>query len=144
LGPNLLALIGAPYICYATAFDSEKMTEAFTNSVYIILASNNPNRVVTFCDKNLPWINPYLKAAKKRKNRAYLGFFCKLGRRDHYWSYVNRVRNKTSKIILNAKEEYFNRLGRKLSDPNEGIRSYWSTLNRPINKKENCEYFLTI
>ena len=39
-------------------------------------------------------------------------------------------------MILNAKEEYFKRLGRKLSDPNEGIKSYWTTLNRLISKKK--------
>ena len=39
-------------------------------------------------------------------------------------------------MILNAKEEYFHRLGRQLSDPNEGIKHYWSTPNRLINKKK--------
>ena len=32
-------------------------------------------------------------------------------------------------MILNAKEKYFKRLGRKLSDPNEGIKSYWLSQN---------------
>ena len=39
-------------------------------------------------------------------------------------------------MTLNTKEEYFKRLGRKLSDPNEGIKRYWSTLNRFINKNK--------
>ena len=38
-------------------------------------------------------------------------------------------------MILKAKEEYFHRLGRELSDPHLGIKSYWSTLNRLISKK---------
>ena len=40
-------------------------------------------------------------------------------------------------MILNANEEYFKQLGRKLSDPNEGIKNYWATLNRLINKRES-------
>ena len=39
-------------------------------------------------------------------------------------------------MILNAKGEYFKRLGRKLFDPNEGIKSCWFTLNRVINKNK--------
>ena len=61
---------------------------------------------------------------------------CKRGRRNQDWSCVKRVQNETSKMILNAKEEYFHRLGRDLSDPNEGIKHYWSTLNRLSNKKK--------
>ena len=38
-------------------------------------------------------------------------------------------------MILNAKEEYFNRPGRKLTDPNEGKKSCWSTLNRLTSEK---------
>ena len=115
--------------------DSEKMIEVFTESIYTILASYIPNRVVKFCDKNPPWISPHIKSAIKRKQKVYRKF-CKRGRRDQEWSYVKRVRNETSKMILNAKEEYFHRLGRELSDPNEGMKHYWSTLNRLINKKK--------
>ena len=53
---------------------------------------------------------------------------------------MKHVPNETSKMILKAKEEYFKRLGRKLLDPNEGIKSYWSTLNRIINKKKRSPF----
>ena len=46
------------------------------------------------------------------------------------------IGNETSKMILNAKEKYFLNLGRKLSDPNQGIKAYWTTLNRLLNKKK--------
>ena len=115
--------------------DSEKMTEVFTESIYTILASYIPNRVVRLCDNDPPWISPHIKSAIKCKQKVYRKF-CKRGRRDQDMSYIKRVRNETSKIILNAKEEYFHRLGRKLSDPNEGIKHYWSILNRLISKKK--------
>ena len=38
-------------------------------------------------------------------------------------------------MITTAKDNYFASLGRKLSNPNIGIKKYWSTLNRIINKK---------
>ena len=38
-------------------------------------------------------------------------------------------------MITTAKDNYFASLGRKLSNPNIGIKKYWSTVNRIINKK---------
>ena len=114
---------------------SEEMTEVFTASIYATLTSYIPNKVVKCSDKDPPWITPHIKTAIKRKQKVYRNF-CRRGRLDQDWTYVKRVRNETSKMILNAKEEYFKRLGRKLSDPNEGIKSYWTTLNRLINKKK--------
>ena len=125
-------------IDWHTRFDalgSEEMTEVFTASIYATMTSYIPNRVVKCCDKDPPWITPRIKTAIKRKQRVYRNL-CQRGRRDQDWDRVKHVRNETSKMILNAKEEYFKRLGRKLSDPNEGIKSYWSTLNRLINKKK--------
>ena len=38
-------------------------------------------------------------------------------------------------MIVHAKESYYLKLGKKLSDPNQGTKTYWSTLKRVINKK---------
>ena len=111
------------------------MTEVFTVSIYATLTSYIPNKVIKCSDKDPPWITPLIKIAIKRQQKVYRNF-CRRGRRDQDWTYVKRVRNEASKMFLNAKEEYFKRLGRKLSDPNEGTKSYWTTLNRLINKKK--------
>ena len=99
-------------IDWHTRFDalgSEEMTEVFTASIYATLTSYIPNRVVKCCDKDPTWITPRIKIAIKRKQRVYRNF-CQRGRRDQDWNYVKHVRNETSKMILNAKEEYFKRL----------------------------------
>ena len=71
--------------------DFEKMTEVFTESICTILASYIPNRVVTFCDKDPPWISPHTKSAIKRKHKVYRKY-CKKGRRDQDWSYIKCVK----------------------------------------------------
>ena len=38
-------------------------------------------------------------------------------------------------MVLDAKESYYKGLGRKLSDPNNGAKVYWSILNKLMNKK---------
>ena len=47
-----------------------------------------------------------------------------------------KVHSETSSKITKAKGEYFSNLGKKLSDPTNGIMSYWATLNKIINKKK--------
>ena len=39
-------------------------------------------------------------------------------------------------MITNAKETYYQKLGHKLSDPNQGAKAYWTVLNRLLNKKK--------
>ena len=82
----------------------------------------------------LPWITPEIKTAIKRKHRVY-SKYVKRGRRLDEWENVRVIRNDTSKMITAAKDNYFASLGRKLSNPNIGLKKYWSTLNRIINKK---------
>ena len=49
---------------------------------------------------------------------------------------MRKVRNETFSKITRAKDEYFSNLGKKLSDPTNGIKSYWATLNKIINNKK--------
>ena len=44
--------------------------------------------------------------------------------------------NQTFSKITQAKDEYFSSLGKKLSDPTHGTKSYWTTLNKIINKRK--------
>lgn len=113
----------------------DEMTEIFTNNLSFILSSNIPNKIVTCNDKDPPWITPELKKSIKRKQRTYRNFVQR-GRREEDWERVKNVRNATSKLIVKAKESYFLKLGRKLSDPKQGLKEYWSTLNRLINNKK--------
>ena len=95
---------------FRSAISTLLSSEVFTASIYATLPSNIPNKVVKCSDKDPPWITPHVKTAIKRKQKVYREF-CRWGRRDQDWTYVKHVRNETSKIILNAKEEYFERLG---------------------------------
>ena len=57
------------------------------------------------------------------------------GRNPDEWELVRAARNATSKKITSAKENYFASLDQKLSDSNQGKKTFWSILNRLINKK---------
>ena len=72
--------------------------------------------------------------AIKWKHRVY-NKYVKRGWKPDNWEYIQSVRNETSAKINKAKDNYFSDLGKKLSDPTNGIKSYWATLNKIINKR---------
>ena len=46
------------------------------------------------------------------------------------------VRNQTTHLIDDAKENYLKSFGKKLTDPNTGIKAYWQSINKLLNKKK--------
>ena len=44
--------------------------------------------------------------------------------------------NHTTHLTDDAKENYFKSLGKKLTDPNTGIKAYWQSINKLLNKKK--------
>ena len=92
--------------------------------------------ILSFNDKDPPWITRQIKTAIKRKRRVFRKFM-NSGRRPEDWQLFKTVRNETSRLVVNAKAMYYCNLGRKLSDPSNGIKTFWSTMNRPIDKKKN-------
>ena len=86
-------------------------------------------------------MTPSLKSAIKCKHRVY-NKYVRHRRKPNDWEYVRTVRNQTSSKITQAKDEYFSRLGKKLSDPTHGIKSYWTTLNKIITRKNFPIYHL--
>ena len=116
-------------------FGSDDMADIFTNITYSILSENIPNKIIKCTDKDPPWINNELKTAIKRKHRVFKKFLVR-GRRQEDWNLVKEVRNETSKMITDTKEKYYQKLGHKLSYPNQGVKAYWTVLNRLLNKKK--------
>ena len=97
------------------------------------MKANTPSRVPSI--KDPPWITRLVKAAVKRKHRVFRKFM-NSGRKQEDWENFKIIRNETSRMVANAKEQYYSNLGQKLSDPTTGIKTFWSTMNRLINKKK--------
>ena len=111
------------------------MTQLFTAKCIDIFSQYIPNEIVTCDDQDPPWMTAALKSAIKHKHKVY-NKYVKRGHKPDDWEYMRKVRNETSSKITKAKGEYFSNLGKKLSDPTNGIKSYWATLNKIINNKK--------
>ena len=49
---------------------------------------------------------------------------------------LNKVKNDATKMITDAKNKYYSKLGEKFCDPDVGIKTYWKALHKIINKKQ--------
>ena len=114
---------------------ANEMVQQFTSTAIGIMLHFIPNKMIIFNNKDPPWITLAIKTAIKRKHRVY-NKFAKQGHKPEEWEPVRMIRNETSRMITDSKEKYFSILGRKLSNPALGLKTYWTTLNGIINKKE--------
>ena len=119
------------------------MVKIFTEKLSEVFSLFIPNKIVKFNDKDQPWITPQLKTAIKRKHRIY-SKFVQNGRKQEDWNRVKNVQSETSRLIASAKNEYYANLGKMLSDPKTGTKTYWSLFSKLINKKNSPIYRLCL
>ena len=80
------------------------------------------------CNSNdPPWMTSEIKTAIRRKHRVHKKYISRDHKIDEL-AHMKVGRNETTHLIHRAKEHYFEKLGKKLSDPLTGSKSYWTTL----------------
>ena len=99
------------------------------------MSTNISNKTITCNDKDAPWITTSLKTTIKRNSRVYRKWV-QHGRNPTEHQNVRDVQKSTNKLIKQAKQTYFTSLGKKLSDPNTGQKSFWTVYKRIINSKK--------
>ena len=105
---------------------SEYVTNIFSNFV--------PNKTITIRDKDALWMTPEIKQMLLDKAKIY--------RRWRKWENpvdgqaLDDMAKRCTQAIKVAKENYFNRLGNTLNDPNIGSKKYWSTLKQFLNQRK--------
>ena len=96
-----------------------------------------PNRFVAFDDKYPPWMPEKLKLKIKWKHiyRDYL----KNAKTKADYMYVNDAITKFSQLILESKDEYYNKLAIKLSNLRTSSNTCCSTLKKFYNGRKKYQ-----
>ena len=113
---------------------SDEAVKDFTD-ILSIISQFIPNKIITINERDSPWLTKSIKNKIKSKHRAYHKFLSH-GNRPEEKDHINRLRNETNRLTVNAKDDYFYNLGQTLSDPSLGPKSYWTVLNKILNKKK--------
>ena len=96
-----------------------QMTSLLSEKFLDIISRHVPNKIVTCNDKDAHWITSEVKTAIKRNARVYRKCVIR-GRDPNTRDKIREVQNLTNKMIKQAKQNYFNYLGEKLSNPDAG------------------------
>ena len=78
---------------------------------------------------------PKLKTAIRRNASVYRKWV-KRGRNEQEHDNVREVQIKTNKLIKQAKQAYYTKLGDELSDPKTGPKNFWMASKNVVNKKK--------
>ena len=84
-----------------------------------VITQHIPNRV-TCCNRDAPWITDEVKKAIKRKHL-----------------FIENMSNQVENLTTGrASNKYYTHLGKRLCELSVGIKTYWRTLHKIINKKQ--------
>ena len=114
----------------------DEMSLVFSDKLLEIFSKYIPNNIITCNDRDAPWITPKLKTAIKRNARVYRKWV-RRGRNENDRFEVRTIQNNTNKLIREAKQTYYKKLGEKLSDPETGQKIFWNAFRRITNKSKH-------
>ena len=115
---------------WENAFSNNKVHQqiSFMNKVLTNFFINfAPNKLVTFHDKEPPWINDYVRNKIKWKNKIYSSFVKNAHTLNDYKKLQVAI-NLVSDISKKRKNDYNGHLASKLNDPKANVKTYWSIL----------------
>ena len=92
-----------------------------------------PNEVKTIRPRQAPWITRTIKNFLRKKNHAYKNFV-RNGQPENKFEGIQRMISEGSKLIEDAKRNYFLKAGETLANPGTARKTYWSLINTVLNK----------
>ena len=114
---------------------TDEMVSIFSKSFLEIMESSIPNKVVTFDDKDAPWVTPEVKQMLRKNKKAFANWIkkgCNPITRDK----IKQIQIDTNRTISHAKTKYINDLSNKICDSNTGSKAFHTAYKRLSNKKK--------
>ena len=105
----------------------QKQVSIFNETLINIVSNFTPNKLVTFDDRNPPWMNDYVKSKIKWKNQLY-NTYVKNGYKFNDHLHFQERTNLVSEVIVKRKQDYYNNLALRLNIPAASSKTYWSIL----------------
>ena len=103
-----------------------KQVSIFNEILMNIFSNFTPNKLVTFDDRDPPWMNDFVKSKIKWKNQLYK-IYTKNGYKYNDYLKLKEATVLVSQVIAKRKEDY-NFLASKLNNPKTSAKAYWSIL----------------
>ena len=105
-----------------------------TNCISNVFTNFVPNKIIACKDKHPPWMTEEVNNLCHNKAKIYEKS-AKSGRSDVDKQELASITKLSSDAIIKAKKKYLSTLGDKLNDQQTGVKSYWSILNKFLQKE---------
>ena len=110
-----------------------KQVSIFNETLMNIFSNFTPNKLVTFDDRDPPWMNDFVKVKLNRRT----SFITRMPKmvififKDHL--NLQEATNLVSEVITKRKQDYHNNLASRLNNPGTSAKTYWSILKTFYN-----------
>ena len=91
-----------------------------------------PNKIKTLRDRDPSWLNDDIKNKIKLKHKLYHRYLRHQNNAD--FAKLEDLRNEIDNLISKSKEEYYQNINRRVSDPSTSSKIYSSIMKRKAKK----------
>ena len=124
----------------------EHLTEVLNNVITNLI----PHDDVTIKSKAPPWASKNISRSYHKYKRSYKSYI-RNGCKPEMTQRINDLRENYTSLVENAREKYLLRQSHKLSNPDTGIKIYWSIIKKFLNSNKfpiipplfHCNQFIT-
>ena len=119
----------------SSSYIDHQQVKILNNTLMNVFSNFIPNKLVTFNDKDPPWMSEYLKNKIKWRNKIYAEHLNENNGSIDYTTLQNVI-VEVSELVCKSKDDYHKQLARKLTNPKTSSKTYWSILKTFYNGKK--------
>ena len=109
----------------AIYIDANDQVSVFNSTILNIVSNFIPNEIITCDDRDLPYMNSFIKNLVRAKDNFNKKIVRKSNHMYHLCAFKN-LQNHLNQSIEIAKQNYVNKVAQRLCDPNTSSKCYWS------------------
>ena len=118
------------------AHDPNLQVKLYTETILNIFENFVPYKDVVIKPKEPPWLTSNIRIYFNKYRNVFKKFNSR-GRPEIMTTQINEMREHYTKLVSDAKNRYFERLGKKLRDPSTGPKTYHSVLKNLMGDIKN-------
>ena len=107
--------------------DVHSQVVIFNQTLLNIFCNYVPNKLITCNDRDPAWMTSNIRNKFNSKNVMYRTFI-RNGKNHIDYTRPENIRQEISNLVLEAKEKHYHWLSKKLNNPSQSAKSYWSIL----------------
>ena len=116
--------------------DVHQQVRTLNDMVINVFSNLVPNKIVTFDDRDPPWMTEYIKIKIEQRDKIYENYL-RSSKNNQDFQCLQSAIDNVSNTICKRKSDYYNQLAHKLIDPTTSSKTFWFILKTFVNGKKH-------